>query len=361
MYSSLQDFEPIIKSNIFSVHEQNKLISKSNRSALMSYLQGSNKLSVDIIAENVREYNQKTDNFGNTKLMYLCAFNKNLINFKIIKFLNTDIGCQNNKGVTALMYLCSESYFNLSSLTVFNVEMRKHDIYGMTALMYYSRTIHPTRKVLFQLSQELELRDNLGQTALMHYCSTFKKDLRSTYLENVATIFRNEIGKACNAGRTALMRYVLNEEVSIDVIKMLSVEIGMRDNYGNTALMLYLFNSTNPRISIIEALKNEIVIKNYNDISPLKIAENKYLFSNQYQYKDVIDFIDRYMAIERMKQNKPFPSIQKHEMIVQKKIRPIIPIEIKPNRLFNKNEYDISNHILRSGRHIGIIKNYRTY
>lgn len=361
MYSSLQEFEKAINSNNFSIHDRNSLISKTNRSALMSYLQSAKDITAEIISDKKDLEFQKTDKFGNTKLMYLCAFNKNLINFKLIKLLNTDIGCQNNKGVTALMYLCSESYFNLSSLNIFNVEMRKYDIYGMTALMYYCRTIHPTRKVLFQLSQELELRDNLGQTALMHYFSTIKKDFRPTYLEHIATIFRNEIGKACNAGRTALMRYVLNEEVSIDVIKMLSVEIGMRDNYGNTALMLYLFNSTNPKISIIEALKNEIFIKNYNEISPLKIAENKYLFSNQYQYKDVIDFIDQYMAIERMKQNKPFPSIQKHEMIVQKRIRPIVPIEIKPNRLFNKNEYDISNHILRSGRHIGIIKNYRTY
>lgn len=352
MYSSITSFESTIDSNNFTIHTRNSLISKTNRSALMSYLQGAKIISADEIKDKIDSDFQKVDNFGNTKLMYLCAFNKNSINYKIIKLLNSDIGRQNNKGVTALMYLCSESYFNLTSLNIFTPEMRKYDIYGMTALMYYARTIHPTKKILFQLSQELNMVDNLGQTALMHFCLTNKKDLRSTYVEQISTLFKHEFGKQCNVGRTALMRYILSSEISVNIINMLSLEIGIRDNEGNTALLIYLSNAENPKISIIKLLRNEILIKNDNNILPIHIAEYKWRISNCQKDKEIVDFIEQYMSIERIKNNIPFATIEKNTIIVQKKVHSPIPIEIKSNNSSHKNlfgmrdPHGISNQIL---------------
>lgn len=352
MYSSLQDFEKAINSNNFSIHDRNSLISTTNRSALMSYLQSAKDITTEIISDKKDQEFQKTDKFGNTKLMYLCAFNKNNISCRIIRALNSDIGCQNKKGVTALMYLCSESNFRLTHLTIFNAELRKYDICYMTALMYYCRTTHPKIKILFQLSQELEMVDKFGQTALMHYCSINKLNLRSTYILQLSDIFKREIGKQCNVGRTALMRYILNEEISIEIIKMLSLEIGMRDNEGNTALLIYLFNTTNPKVSVVEALKNEILIKNNNDILPITIAEYRFQTSNYYKYKEIVDYIDQYTAIDRIKNNKQFATIEKDVIIVQKKIRSPIPIEIKSNNSSHKNlfgmrdSHGISNQIL---------------
>lgn len=362
MYSSLQDFEKAVISNNFAIHVRNVLISKTNRTALMSYLQGAKDITAETINEKKESEFQKTDNFGNTKLMYLCAFNKDIVSYRIIKALELDIGCQNKNGVTALMYLCSESNFKITHLSIFNPEMRKYDINHMTALMYYCRTIHPRKRILFQLSQELEMVDKFGQTALMHYCSTTKSHLVPSYISQIADIFKREIGKCCNVGRTALMRYILNEDISIEVIKMLSLEIGMTDIDGNTALLIYLFNTTNPRISVVEALKSEILTKNKNGILPITIADYRFQVSTCYKYKEIIDYIDQYTAIDRIKNNKQFATIEKDVIIMQKKIRPSIPIEVKSNNSSHKNlfgmrdPHGISNHILKMTKPTGLIK-----
>lgn len=362
MYSSLQDFEKAVNSNNFAIHVRNALFSKTNRSALMSYLQSAKDITAEVINDKKELEFQKIDKFGNTKLMYICAFNKNNISCKNIRALSSDIGCQNKNGVTALMYLCSESNFKTTHLSIFNPEIRKYDINNMTALMYYCRTIHPRKKILFQLSQELEMLDKFGQTALMHFCSTTKSSLIPSYISQIADIFKREIGKQCNVGRTALMRYILNEEVSVEFIKMLSLEIGMRDIEGNTALLIYLFNTTNPRVSVVEALQKEILIKNNNDILPINIAEYKYQSSNCYKYKEIIDFIDQYTAIDRIKNNKQFATIEKDTIIVQKKVRSSVPIEVKSNNSSHKNLFGmrdvhgLSNHILKMSKPTGLIK-----
>lgn len=362
MYSSLQDFEKPIISNNFAIHVRNVLISKTNRTALMSYLQSAKDITAETINEKKESEFQKTDNFGNTKLMYLCAFNKDSTSYRNIKALESDIGCQNKNGVTALMYLCSESGFKITHLPILNPEIRKYDINHMTALMYYCRTIHPRKRILFQLSQELEMVDKFGQTALMHYCSTTKSHLVPSYVSEMADIFKREIGKRCNVGRTALMRYILNEDISLEVIKMLALEIGIADIDGNTALLIYLFNTTNPRLSVVEALKSEILIKNNNDILPITIAEYRYQVSNCVNYKEIADYINHYTAIERIKDNKQLVIIEKDVNIIQKKVRPSIPIEVKSNNSSHKSIFGvrddngISNHILKMSKPTGLMK-----
>jgi ankyrin repeat protein len=246
----------------------------SGKTALMYAIRNDNiELTELLLSKECININDK-DNSGKTALIYAIDYihNKKLVELLLSKE-NIDINNKDNSGNSALMYAIADRY-NFESIKLLlskeNIDISNKDESGKTLLMNLIKfsDIELIKLVLSKEIININDKDNYGKTALMYATET---DKRSFY------VYSDEY-------------YIKRQEIVKLLLSNKYINLFEVDLEGNNAL-LYAINTNNKIDNIkilLEKYPNFINTKNNNQLTPLMIVCERYIF-NEEIFKLILD------------------------------------------------------------------------